>query len=98
MKATVGEADQQGSRRARISEAQGEDAKLQGRWRRKNKAPSEVSSISSAAENGTTWLTQTEGKRGGRAERQKTWNRGRATDGDPKEPKRCPFYKKIPGL
>lgn len=98
VKATVGEADQQGSRRARISEAQGEDAKLQGRRRRKSKAPSEVSSVSAAAEDGTTRPTQTEGKRGGRAERQNRWNRGRATDGDPKEPKRCPFYKKIPGL
>ncbi|XP_058649009.1 DNA cross-link repair 1A protein isoform X2 [Onychostoma macrolepis] len=97
VKATVREANQQGSRRARISEAQGEDAKLQGRRRRKSKAPSEVSSVSPAAEDGTTWPTQTEGKRGGRAERQKRWSRGRATDGDPKEPKRCPFYKKIPG-
>ncbi|KAL1264537.1 hypothetical protein QQF64_004892 [Cirrhinus molitorella] len=96
-KATVGEADQQGSRRVRISEAQGEDAKLQGRRRRKSKAPSEVSSVSPAAEDGTTRPTQTEGKRGGRAERQKRWNRGRATDGGPEEPKRCPFYKKIPG-
>ncbi|KTG36217.1 hypothetical protein cypCar_00016293 [Cyprinus carpio] len=42
--------------------------------------------------------TQTEGKQGWRAERQKRWNRGRATDGDPKEPKRCPFYKKIPAV
>uniref|UniRef100_A0A671MZ97 DNA cross-link repair 1A protein n=1 Tax=Sinocyclocheilus anshuiensis TaxID=1608454 RepID=A0A671MZ97_9TELE len=97
VKATVREADQQGSRRARISETQGEDAKLQGRRRRKSKAPSEVSSVSPAAEDGTTRPTQTEGKPGGRAERQKRWNRGRATDGDPKEPKRCPFYKKIPG-
>ncbi|XP_073684168.1 DNA cross-link repair 1A protein [Garra rufa] len=97
VKATVGEAIQYGSRRARISEAKGEDVKLQGRRRRKSKAPSEVSSVSSAAEDGTTQPTQTEGKRGGRTERQKRWNRGRATDGDPKEPKRCPFYKKIPG-
>ncbi|RXN09749.1 DNA cross-link repair 1A [Labeo rohita] len=97
VKATVGEAGQQGSRRARISEAHGEDAKLQGRRRRKSKAPSEVSSVSPAAEDGTTRPTQTEGNRGGRAERQKRWNRGRVTDGDPKEPKRCPFYKKIPG-
>uniref|UniRef100_A0A8C1YXG4 DNA cross-link repair 1A (PSO2 homolog, S. cerevisiae) n=1 Tax=Cyprinus carpio TaxID=7962 RepID=A0A8C1YXG4_CYPCA len=97
VKATVRETDQQGSRRARISEAQGEDAKLQGRWRRKSKAPSEVSSVSSAVEDGMTRPTQTEGKQGWRAERQKRWNRGRATDGDPKEPKRCPFYKKIPG-
>ncbi|KAL0179321.1 hypothetical protein M9458_024763, partial [Cirrhinus mrigala] len=96
VKATVGEADQQGSRRARISEAHGEDAKLQGRRRRKSKAPSEVSSVSPAAEDGTTRPTQTEGNRGGRAERQKRWNRGRVTDGYPKEPKRCPFYKKIP--
>uniref|UniRef100_A0A672KTN1 DNA cross-link repair 1A (PSO2 homolog, S. cerevisiae) n=1 Tax=Sinocyclocheilus grahami TaxID=75366 RepID=A0A672KTN1_SINGR len=97
VKATVREADHQGSRRARISETQGEDAKLQGRRRKKSKAPSEVSSVSPAAEDGTTRPTQTEGKQGGRAERQKRWNRGRVTDGDPKEPKRCPFYKKIPG-
>ncbi|XP_043110153.1 DNA cross-link repair 1A protein [Puntigrus tetrazona] len=96
-KATVREANQQGSRRTRISEAQGEDAKVQGRRRRKSKAPSEVSSVLPAAEDGTTRPTQTEGKRGGRAERQKRWNKGRATDGDPQEPKRCPFYKKIPG-
>uniref|UniRef100_A0A8C2EK59 DNA cross-link repair 1A (PSO2 homolog, S. cerevisiae) n=1 Tax=Cyprinus carpio TaxID=7962 RepID=A0A8C2EK59_CYPCA len=97
VKATVREANQQGSRRVRISEAQGEDAKLQGRRRRKSKAPSEVSSVSPAVEDGMTRPTQTEGKQGWRAERQKRWNRGRATDGDPKEPKRCPFYKKIPG-
>ncbi|XP_052426804.1 DNA cross-link repair 1A protein isoform X1 [Carassius gibelio] len=97
VKATVRETDQQGSRRARISEAQGEDAKLQGRRRRKSKAPSEVSSVSPAAEDGTTRPTQTQGKRGVGAERQKRWNRGRATDGGPQEPKRCPFYKKIPG-
>lgn len=97
VKATVREADQQGPRKARISEAQGEDARHQGRRRRKTKAPSEVSSVSSAAEDGTTRPTQTEGKRGGRAEGWKRWNRGRATDGVPEEPKRCPFYKKIPG-
>lgn len=98
VKATVREADQQGPRKARISEAQGEDAGHQGRRRRKTKAPSEVSSVSPAAEDGMTRPTQTQGKRGGRAERWKRWNRGRATDGDPEEPKRCPFYKKIPGL
>ncbi|XP_048026056.1 DNA cross-link repair 1A protein [Megalobrama amblycephala] len=97
VKATVREADQQGPRKARISETKGDDARHQGRWRRKTKAPSEVSSVSPAAEDGTTRPTQTEGKRGGRAEGRKRWNRGRATDGDPKEPKRCPFYKKIPG-
>ncbi|XP_067225592.1 DNA cross-link repair 1A protein [Chanodichthys erythropterus] len=97
VKATVREADQQGPRKARISETKGDDARHQGRRRRKTKAPSEVSSVSPAAEDGTTWPTQTEGKRGGRAEGRKRWNRGRATDGDPKEPKRCPFYKKIPG-
>ncbi|KAK7134867.1 hypothetical protein R3I93_018088 [Phoxinus phoxinus] len=93
VKAAVREADQQGPRKARISEAQGEDATHQGRWRRKTKAPSEVSSVSPAVEDGMTSPTQTEGKRGG----WKRWNRGIATDGDPKEPKRCPFYKKIPG-
>lgn len=98
VKATVREADQQGPRKARISETKGDDARHQGRRRRKTKAPSEVSSVSPAAEDGTTRPTQTEGKRGGRAEGRKRWNRGRATDGDPKEPKRCPFYKKIPGL
>ncbi|KAK9965729.1 hypothetical protein ABG768_004803 [Culter alburnus] len=97
VKATVREADQQGPRKARISETKGDDARHQGRRRRKTKAPSEVSSVSPAAEDGTTRPTQTEGKRGGRAEGRKRWNRGRATDGDPKEPKRCPFYKKIPG-
>ncbi|XP_067286478.1 DNA cross-link repair 1A protein [Pseudorasbora parva] len=100
VKATVREADQQGSRKARIpriSEAQGEDARHQGRQRRKTKAPSEVSVVSSAAEDGTTRPTQTKGKKGGRAEGRKRWNRGRATDGDPEEPRRCPFYKKIPG-
>lgn len=98
VKATVREADQQGPRKARISETRGDDARRQGRRRRKTKAPSEVSSVSPAAEDGTTRPTQTEGKRGGRAEGRKRWNRGRATDGDPEEPKRCPFYKKIPGL
>ncbi|XP_051770527.1 DNA cross-link repair 1A protein isoform X2 [Ctenopharyngodon idella] len=97
VKATVREADQQGPRKARISETRGDDARRQGRRRRKTKAPSEVSSVSPAAEDGTTRPTQTEGKRGGRAEGRKRWNRGRATDGDPEEPKRCPFYKKIPG-
>ncbi|KAG1954921.1 DNA repair metallo-beta-lactamase family protein [Pimephales promelas] len=95
--ATVREADQQGPRKARISEAQGEDTRHQGRRRRKTKAPSEASSVSPAAEDGMTRPMQTEGNRGGRAERWKKWNRGKATDGDPEEPKRCPFYKKIPG-
>lgn len=98
VKATVREANQQGPRKVRISETQGDDARHQGRRRRKTKAPSEVSSVSPAAEDGATRPTQTEGKRGGRAEGRKRWNRGRATDGDPEEPKRCPFYKKIPGL
>lgn len=98
VKATVREADQQGPRKAKISGTQGEDARHQGRRRRKTKAPSEVSSVSPAAEDGMTRPTQTEGKRGGRSEGRKRWNRGRATDGDPEEPKRCPFYKKIPGL
>lgn len=97
VKALVREADLQKSRRVRVSEAQGEDGKRQGRWRGKSKAPSEGSGVSPAVEDSAALPTQTEGKRGGRAEGRKRWNRGKATDGDPKEPKRCPFYKKIPG-
>ncbi|TRY60330.1 hypothetical protein DNTS_013664 [Danionella cerebrum] len=73
--------------------SQGEGTKRPGKWCRKPKAQSEGSSDFSTAGPGETKPTQTEG----RAEKQKRWNRGRATDGDPKEPRRCPFYKKIPG-
>ncbi|XP_055031971.2 DNA cross-link repair 1A protein isoform X1 [Misgurnus anguillicaudatus] len=93
---TPGETNQKGSRRARIEEAKGEDAKRPGRRRKKNEAPSEASNVS-AGEDGTAQPTQTEGGRGGRAAGHKRWSRGRATDGDPEVPKRCPFYKKIPG-
>ncbi|XP_019902483.2 DNA cross-link repair 1A protein isoform X1 [Esox lucius] len=37
-----------------------------------------------------------DGGRGGRTGERKRWNRGR-TDGEPREHKRCPFYKRIPG-
>ncbi|KAI7796624.1 DNA cross-link repair 1A protein [Triplophysa rosa] len=87
------EAEQQGSRKARIVKANDRDAKRAGKRRRKN----EVSNVSPAAEDGTAQPTQTEGGRGGRAAGWKRWNRERATDGDPEVHKRCPFYKKIPG-
>lgn len=88
------EADQQGPRKARIVDANnGQNTKRASRRRRK----SEVSNVSSAAEDGTAQPTQTEEGRGGRAAGRKRWNRERATDGDPEVHKRCPFYKKIPG-
>ncbi|XP_051530764.1 DNA cross-link repair 1A protein [Myxocyprinus asiaticus] len=93
VKATFKETDQQGSRIARVSG----DAKRQGRRHRNNGAPSQLSSVSATAEDATTQPTQTEGGRGGRAAGWKRWNKGRATDGGPEKPKRCPFYKKIPG-
>ncbi|XP_051968508.1 DNA cross-link repair 1A protein-like [Xyrauchen texanus] len=93
VKATFKETDEQGSRTARVSG----DTKQQGRWLRKNRAPSEVSSVSATAEYASTQPTQTEGGRGRRAAGWKRWNMGRATDGGPEKPNRCPFYKKIPG-
>ena len=75
----------------------GKNAKRQGRQRRKSSAMSEESTVTEAAEEGAAQPTQTEGGRGVRAGGRKRWNRGRATDGGPAEPKRCPFYKKIPG-
>lgn len=65
--------------------------------RRKKTALSEVTRTSEEAEEGAAQPTQTEGKRGARAWGRKRWNRTSATDGEAEEPKRCPFYKKIPG-
>lgn len=77
-------------------EPAGKNTKRHGRQRRKSTV-SEESTATEAAEEGATQPTQTEGGRGVRAGGRKRWNRGRATDGRPEEPKRCPFYKKIPG-
>ncbi|KAK3559452.1 hypothetical protein QTP86_013634, partial [Hemibagrus guttatus] len=65
--------------------------------RRKNKAVSEVTTTKEEAEEGVAQPTQAEGKRGARAWGRKRWNRTTATDGVAEVPKRCPFYKKIPG-
>ncbi|KAM9463297.1 DNA cross-link repair 1A protein [Clarias gariepinus] len=65
--------------------------------RRKNTAASEVTTTKEGAEEGVAQPTQTEGNRGAGAWRKKRWNRTRRTDGEAEEPKRCPFYKKIPG-
>ncbi|XP_072523006.1 DNA cross-link repair 1A protein [Salminus brasiliensis] len=75
----------------------GKNAKRQGRQRKKSTAVPEESTATAAAEEGAAQPTQTEGGRGVRAGGRKRWNRGRATDGGPAEPRRCPFYKKIPG-
>ncbi|XP_026770827.3 DNA cross-link repair 1A protein [Pangasianodon hypophthalmus] len=65
--------------------------------RRKNTAVSEVTTMREEAGEGAAQPTQTEGSRGARAWGRKRWNKTRATDGEAEEPKRCPFYKKIPG-
>uniref|UniRef100_A0A4W4EKC7 DNA cross-link repair 1A protein n=2 Tax=Electrophorus electricus TaxID=8005 RepID=A0A4W4EKC7_ELEEL len=78
-------------------EGAGGNAKGRGRRWRKSAELSEAPAMTEGAEEGAAQPTQTEGSRGGRAGRRKRWNRGRATDGGPEEPKRCPFYKKIPG-
>ncbi|XP_066521453.1 DNA cross-link repair 1A protein isoform X2 [Hoplias malabaricus] len=71
-------------------------AKQQARHSRKSTAVTEVSTTETA-EQGAAQPTQREGGRAVRVGGWKRWNRGRATDGGPEEPKRCPFYKKIPG-
>ncbi|KAK1793988.1 hypothetical protein P4O66_010906, partial [Electrophorus voltai] len=78
-------------------EGTGGNAKGRGRRWRKSAELSEAPAMTEGAEEGAAQPTQTEGSRGVRAGRRKRWNRGRATDGGPEEPKRCPFYKKIPG-
>lgn len=65
--------------------------------RRKKTALSAMTMTNEVAEEGAAQPTQTEGNRGARAWGRKRWNRTRATDGGAEEPKRCPFYKKIPG-
>ncbi|XP_007259318.3 DNA cross-link repair 1A protein [Astyanax mexicanus] len=75
----------------------GRNTKRQGRQRGKSAAVHEESTATEAVEEGAAQPTQTEGGRGVRAGGRKRWNRGRATDGGPVEPRRCPFYKKIPG-
>ncbi|KAI4872789.1 hypothetical protein NFI96_002049 [Prochilodus magdalenae] len=82
---------------AKRSTPAGKSGKQQRRQRKKSTTVSEKSTVTGAAEEGAAQPTQTEGGRGWRAGGRKRWNRGRATDGGPEEPKRCPFYKKIPG-
>ncbi|KAL6475356.1 hypothetical protein MHYP_G00163960 [Metynnis hypsauchen] len=93
--ATKEESLQVRSTPAKRSTPAGKNAKRQGRQHGKSTAMSEEST--EAVEEGAAQPTQTEGGRGVRAGGRKRWNRGRATDGRPEEPKRCPFYKKIPG-
>lgn len=64
---------------------------------RKKTTVCEVARTKEEAEEGAAQPTQTEGNRGARAWGRKRWNRTSATDGAAEEPKRCPFYKKIPG-
>ncbi|XP_076855409.1 DNA cross-link repair 1A protein [Brachyhypopomus gauderio] len=78
-------------------EGAGGNAKRQGRRQRKSTAPSEVPATAEETEEGAAQPTQAEGGRRVRAGGRKRWNRGRTTDGGSEEPKRCPFYKRIPG-
>lgn len=71
-------------------------AERQNRWRKKT-ALSEVTKTREDAEEGAAQPTQTEGNQGVRAWGRKRRNRTSTTDGGAEEPKRCPFYKKIPG-
>ncbi|TSK14752.1 DNA cross-link repair 1A protein [Bagarius yarrelli] len=65
--------------------------------RRKNKEVSEETTTKEEAEKIDNQPTQAEGSRRTRAWGRKRWNRTTATDGVAEVPRRCPFYKKIPG-
>lgn len=74
-------------------------AKSTGATERQNRRGKKtaVSEVTMVKEEGAVQPTQTEGKRGVRAWGRKRWNRTSVTDEETREPKRCPFYKKIPG-
>ncbi|XP_026996311.2 DNA cross-link repair 1A protein [Tachysurus fulvidraco] len=82
-----------------VSSASGKSSGTEERQkrRRKNKEGSEVTRTKEEAEEGVAQPTQAEGNRGARAWGRKRWNSTTTTDGAAEVPRRCPFYKKIPG-
>lgn len=79
-----------------VSSASGKSAGTTERQTRRSKKKA-VSEVKEEAEVVAAQPTQTEGKRGARAWGRKRWNSTSVTDGGAEEPRRCPFYKKIPG-
>lgn len=55
-----------------------------------------ASNMEETTDSGNTQKTQEEGWKWGGGRGKRSWNRLKA-DGEPVEPRRCPFYKKIPG-
>ncbi|XP_062859114.1 DNA cross-link repair 1A protein [Trichomycterus rosablanca] len=71
-----------------------EAAKRPNRRGKRNTAVSVMALTAEEIKESAAQPTPTEGDREAKPQKRKTWNRGRATDGVPKQ---CPFYKKIPG-